>query len=158
MIAALLAAAVCAASPVHGEPLPQSGSLAGLRWVQATPQRAGIVGMLFAYDPMLEPLSALPDFALWAHGQKPGPGGWSMKILWIVRNVHAGRSIVVRGRQLDGARTFRQAFAAVTDASPQPAKGFEYASIVNLPSGGCWRLTVTSGGARGTLVARGVEP
>src|SRR5207249_11488423 len=66
-----------------------------------------IVGMLFAYDPALERPGAPPDFALWAHGQKPGPGGWSMKILWIVRNVHAGGSIVVRGQQLDGRKTFR---------------------------------------------------
>jgi hypothetical protein len=153
VIAALLAAAVCAATPVHGEPLPQSGSLSSLHWVQATPRRAGIVGMLFAYDPSLG-----PRFALWAHGHEPKPGGRNMKVLWIVRNVHAGGLLVIRGRRLDARGSFRQQFGAVSDASAQPAKGSEFASIVDLPSGGCWSLDVRSGGAHGTFVVRGIEP
>src|SRR5207248_8302058 len=43
IFAAILASAICAATPVHGEPLPQTtNSLSALRWVQATPHRAGI--------------------------------------------------------------------------------------------------------------------
>jgi hypothetical protein len=147
-------ASSCPATPVHGEPLPRSGSLSSLRWVQATPHRAGIVGVLFGYDPALEPVGALPTFALWAHGQKPGPNGWSMKILWIVRHPGTLSGIAVRGRRLDGPGSFRKSFSRVTDASPHPAKRVEYASIVVVPAAGCWRLDVASGAARGHLVAR----
>jgi len=159
MIGAFLAAAAlagsCPATPVHGEPLPQSGMLSGLRWVQATPHRAGIVGMLFGYDPRLEDPAA-PTFALWAHGE--APEGWSTKILWIVRNVGVTGEIAIHGRELGGAATFRQSFSSVRDISAQPAKGYEYASIVNLPHGGCWRLTVSTGRAHGTLIVKAVEP
>ena len=50
MIAPLLAAAAlagsCPATPVHAETLPQSGSLSMLKWVQATPKRAGILPLM----------------------------------------------------------------------------------------------------------------
>jgi hypothetical protein len=155
LLAATLAAP-CPATPVHVDPLPQSGSLAPLRWVQATPYRAGIVGMLFAYDKQLEDDALRPTFALWAHGV--APGGWNTKILWIVRNVHAQGLFTLRGRELAGTRTFRARFSRVTDASAQPAQGNEYASIVKVPAAGCWRLDVSSGSARGSLVVRVAEP
>jgi hypothetical protein len=158
ILAALLAAAACAATPVHGEPLPQSGSLSMLRWVQATPRRAGIVGVLFAYDARLQTAAEPPTLALWSGGTAPPPNQFAMKILWIVRNVHASGTLAVRGRELGGTRTFRAQFQRVFDASPQPAKGAEYASIVNVPAPGCWRLDVSTGGARGSLVVRVVEP
>ena len=50
MIAALVAALTCAATPIHFEPLPQSGSLSGIPWVQGTPHRRGIFGVLYGYD------------------------------------------------------------------------------------------------------------
>jgi hypothetical protein len=154
-LAALLASVACAATPVHGEPLPKSGSLSQLKWVQATPRRAGIVGMLFAYDAKIagEP----PVFSLWAGGKAPPPGP-SQKILWIVRNTHAHGALVVRGRQLGHPVSFQASFMRVYDASAKPAEGLEYASIIEVPNAGCWRLDVATGGAKGSLVVQVVEP
>jgi hypothetical protein len=151
MLAALLASVVCAATPVHGEPLPKSGSLSGLRWVQATPKRAGIVGMLFAFDVHIagEP----PQLALWAGGKAPPPGP-NQKILWIVRNTHASGTIVVRGFEIGGMDAFRQSF---TEVGGSGVEGRQYASIVNVPHAGCWRLDVSSGRAKGALVVQVVE-
>jgi hypothetical protein len=151
MLAALLASVVCAATPVHGEPLPKSGGLSQLKWVQATPHRAGIVGMLFAFDAQISGVP--PMFSLWAGGKAPPPGP-NQKILWIVRNTHATGTLVVRGRNLATGETFRDSFNRVFDASPAPAEGREYASIVNVPHAGCWRLDVVSGGAKGSLIVR----
>src|SRR5205814_5351555 len=113
IFAAILASALCAATPVHGEPLQQSGSLSSLRWVQATPHRAGIVGLLFAD-------TRTPTFSLWTKGE--GPNGLATKILWEVRNVHGGRVVSLRGHELGGATTFRQTFSTVGDG--------QYPSIV----------------------------
>jgi hypothetical protein len=151
MLAALIASVACAATPVHGEPLPQSGALSQLKWVQATPHRAGIVGMLFAYDARIA--GDPPHFALWAGGKAPPPGP-NQKILWIVRNTHASGMLAVRGRNLATGETFRDSFVQVYDASPAPAQGHEYASIVNVPHSGCWRLDVSSGGAKGSLIVQ----
>jgi hypothetical protein len=117
--------------------------------VQATPHRAGIVGMLFAY-------TGTPTFALWTRGR--GPNGQATKILWIVRNVHEGGGLVVRGTLIGASSTCRRTFPQVQDASAEPAVGHEYASIVVLPRAGCWRLDVSSGGAKGSLVVKAITP
>ncbi|HVH52348.1 MAG TPA: hypothetical protein VM690_09400 [Gaiellaceae bacterium] len=136
IFATLFAAAACMATPVHGEPLAQTpNSLSALRWVQATPNRAGIVGLLFAD-------TRTPTFSLWTKGQ--GPNGPATKILWLVRNVHAGRVISLRGYEIGSATTFRQTFSTAGDK--------QYPSIVKLPYAGCWQLELASGGAKGTLV------
>jgi hypothetical protein len=148
MLAALLAAAACTATPVHGEPLPRSGTLSQLKWVQATPRRAGIVGMLFAYDAQIagEP----PRFALWAGGTAPPPGP-NQKILWVIRNRGQEGLLTVRGREVGGTDTFTQRFGSVGAADPA---GTLYASIVSAPHAGCWRLDVSSGRVKGSLVVQ----
>jgi hypothetical protein len=153
-LAALIASVACAATPVHGEALPQSGSLSGTKWVQASPHRSGIVGMLFAYDAKIS--GDPPRFSLWAGGAAPSPGP-NQKILWIVRNTHAATSIVVRGFEIGGMDGFKQHFNEVGDASAKPAKGREYASIVNVPHAGCWRLAVSTGGAQGSFTVQVVD-
>ena len=114
------------------------------------PGKRGVFGMLFGYDAELGTL-----FAFYTHGVSPH--GHAEKVLWLIRNRHASGQIEIRGRQLDGAGTFRQRFSQVQDASPQPAKGREYASIIDLPAAGCWRLTVDMGLARATLVVLAVD-
>jgi len=150
MIAALLAALACAATPIHYEPLPQSGSLSGIPWVQGSPVRHGIFGILFGYDAELG-----TNFAFYTHGISPD--GRVQKVLWIVRNRYAAGSIVIRGREIGGTATFRNRFWEVGDASAEPAKGYEYSSHINLPHAGCWRLNVQSGRAKATFVVRGVD-
>ncbi len=157
-VAASALATACPATHVHREALPRSGDLSHLAWVQATPRRAGIVGVLFGTEPKFVDVPN-PVFTLYAHGRSPT--GYATKILWIIRNSHAGGRVDVRGRQLDGRAVFFDRFSEVSDASPHPAAGHEYASIIDLPAAGCWRLTVDSSTdrrVRGTLVVRAVAP
>jgi len=154
-LAALVASVACAATPVHGESLPQSGSLAGVKWVQATPHKAGIVGMLFAYDAKIS--GDPPRFSLWAGGKEPAPGQRNQKILWIVRNPHSAPSIVVRGFEIGGMDGFKESFNEVGQIG-RGISGREYASIVTVPHAGCWRLDVTTGRAKGSFVVQVVEP
>jgi hypothetical protein len=149
MLAAALVSLACAATPVHGEPLPQSGSLSQLKWVQATPHRAGLVGMLWAFDKDIA--GDPPRLALWAGGKAPGTGP-NQKILWVIRNRGETGTITVRGTQLGGTGgRFKQEFHAVGATDPA---GSLYASIVNVPHAGCWRLDVSSGRVKGSLVVQ----
>jgi hypothetical protein len=150
MITALVAALTCAATPIHYEPLAHSGSLRGIPWVQGTPRRRGVFGMFFGYDAELG-----PRFALYTHGMSPH--GHAEKVLWIIRNRYGSGQIEIRGRELGGAGTFRQRFTEVHDASSEPAKGHEFASIIDLPAAGCWQLVVGLGRSRATLVVLAVD-
>jgi hypothetical protein len=156
VIAALVAAAAlatpaCAATPVQRTPLSHTGGLSALPWVAATPVRAQIFGLIFAYDARLDP----PTFALWTHGREP-VGGRSEKVLWLVRARNAGAVLRIRGRRVGGG-TMAATFDRVADASPRPAAGAEYASILDLPHAGCWRLDVSTGSARGSVVVRAID-
>jgi hypothetical protein len=147
MLAAALVSLVCAATPVHSEPLPKSGGLSQLKWVQATPHRAGLVGMLFAFDKDIS--GDPPRLTLWAGGKAPGTGP-NQKILWVIRNRGETPTIVVRGTQIGGTGgSFKQEFHAVGGTDPV---GTSYASIVNVPHAGCWRLDVSSGRVKGAVV------
>jgi hypothetical protein len=150
--------ASCGGTPVHLEPLPASGGLSKLPWVQALAHRSGIVGLIFGYDPNLQTDVTRPTFALWTGGVAPA-GGSAMKVLWIVRNPHAAIDLVVRGQKIGGRRSFVVARGGIVhDASTAPAEGFEYPSIVNIPSAGCWRLTVRSGAVVGSLIVAAYRP
>jgi hypothetical protein len=55
----------------------------------------------------------------------------------------SGRELVVQGGRLDGPGAFRQRLSAIgssTDRGP-PA----YASIIDIPVPGCWRLRLMTG-------------
>jgi hypothetical protein len=53
---------------------------------------------------------------------------------------------VVEGRNLTGKGTFRDTFAAISYEGQEGAPS--YASIIDLPTPGCWRLTLTTGDLR----------
>jgi hypothetical protein len=148
ILAAALVSLACAATPVHGAPFPKSGGLSQLKWVQATPHRAGLVGMLWAFDADIS--GDPPRLTLWAGGKAPGTGP-NQKILWVIRNRGEAPTIVVRGTQVGGTDRFVQRFHAVGATEPQ---GTSYASIVNVPHAGCWRLDVSSGRVKGSLVVQ----
>jgi hypothetical protein len=150
MIAALAAAAaLCAATPVHAAPFPGvEPGLAQLTWVQAGTKRARITGFLFGYDRRLVEERA-PRFALWANGA--APEGWATKVLWRIPVGRGERELVIRGTSLDGGGTFEQ-------RSLRAGGGAGYPSIVDLPSAGCWRLDVRTGGVKARFVVKAVAP
>jgi hypothetical protein len=134
----------CDAARVHYKPYKgvQAG-LAVLPWIAASPSSAGVVGHLFYYDGMnVWRQQNLPRLHIYHGGQSP-EGRVSMKILWELRR--GGRKAAqldVRGNKLDGSGTFSEQFSAVG--------GGQFPSIIDVPTRGCWRLTLTAG----TTVAR----
>ena len=69
-----------------------------------------------------------------------------MKVLWTMQRASAG--LILRGTRVDGAGAFTQRFGG----------GREVPSIVEIPSAGCWRLSVRSGSLRAIFVVRAVDP
>jgi hypothetical protein len=87
------------------------------------------------------------------------PAGYSTKILWVFLGRDAkgrgGARLVVRGRRLDGPGSFRQEFAAISYQGQRGAPS--YASIVDVPSAGCWRLQLSAGSLRASVVFQAVR-
>ncbi len=100
-------------------------------WVQA----GRVQGYLFYYSSFSKPQ---PGRALIYTGGRT-PSGGATKILWYVPR--GGLWLTVRGLRLDGPGTFSDRFRIVGN--------YFYPSVIDIPSVGCWRLTVASGGRRG---------
>ena len=58
-----------------------------------------------------------------------------------------GGQLTVEGRNMDAPGTFRDTFAAISYEGQEGAPSF--ASIIDLPSPGCWRLTLDDRRAEG---------
>ena len=88
------------------------------------------------------------------------PGGISAKAMWAFYGRAArGRGdsqLVLTGRNLDTDRTVRDSFAAISYQGQNGAPS--YASVINLPEPGCWRLTATTGDLQGTVDIEAVAP
>jgi hypothetical protein len=86
------------------------------------------------------------------------PAGYSTKILWTVVPASgfapAGPRLTVRGVQLDGDAAFAQEFGGISFSGQ---RGPAYASIVDVPEPGCWRLELSSGRLRASLVVLAVR-
>jgi hypothetical protein len=68
------------------------------------------------------------------------------KVLWIARGRTSAPSITVVGTRLDGAGSFRSVESAATGPLAQ------YPSYLEIPRAGCWRVTVSAGRLRGSVV------
>jgi len=78
------------------------------------------------------------------------PDGGAMKILWTVSRRQAGGSLALTARRIDGRGLVKRAFPT--------AGGGQFPSILNLPTAGCWRVSVRAGSARATFVVRAIRP
>ena len=147
--------AACLAAPVNytsyrgGDP-----SLDSIPWVGGTPGRYRLRGLLW-YWPQSWREQHVQRAQIYLHGQAPES---STKILWVFlgepAKARAGGHLVVRGRRLDGRGSFTQRFAAVSYDGQNGAPS--YASIVDVPRAGCWRLQLTTGQVRSSVVFRAV--
>jgi len=134
-------------TPIRTDRWP--GSIVGLAtvpWLQLDPPTAGVTAHLFFGN---RPMHAGGRF----------PDGATTKVLWIVDNPQAANDLVIDGRRLDGDGTFRQDLASPGSSpggesgSPSLAtQGFpdEFPSIPNVPTPGCWRITIRSGAVQAT--------
>ena len=121
-------------------------SLAGIPWIRG--DSGGLVGLLW-YWPSAWGRSR--DARVFTGGI--GPDGQSAKIMWVFLDPsareRAGDELRIEGRNLDGRGTFGESFSAISYEGQDGAPSF--ASVVDLPEAGCWRLTLTSGDLRATV-------
>jgi hypothetical protein len=138
----------CAPARVHQGPYPGHGKgLDQLPWIEGRPASSGLVGLTWYWSPRWHVRRA----RIWAGGR--APDGANTKILWVFLGEsaasRAGDELRVTGRRLDGPGSFADSFAAIgyegSDGAPS------YASIIDVPRPGCWRLTLTSGSLRATV-------
>jgi hypothetical protein len=128
-----VALSACPMTVVHYTARPGvEASIRGLPWVAAKPASSQIVGHLFYY--------AVPGASWRRHhttglrmdpgGVVPGSGGAHTKILWIDYSGRSRGAMEIAGQRLDAPGHFHQSFAALGP------------SDIDVPSGGCWRLTL----------------
>jgi hypothetical protein len=86
---------------------------------------------------------------LWADPlQSPPPKDHNNKILWVSRAPSVpGSDLRIRAQRMNGSRPLGAAVSRSVIGSPGP-------SIINLPSAGCWRLTLRWSGRVDTLDLR----
>ena len=149
--------AVCSGAHVHYAPYPgHARGLSGPPWICGAPRSDGLVGLL-AYWPPAWQRRRLDEPRIYTGGKTPA--GTSTKILWVFLAVSArnrgGDQLTVRGRRLDGPGTIRQRFAAIGYAGQDRAPS--YASIIDLPRPGRWRLRLSTGTLRATVELRAIH-
>jgi hypothetical protein len=70
------------------------------------------------------------------------PRNINPKVLWITRSRGYKQTLTMRGERLDASGSFSDTY-----------RGFgDYPSYVNVPSPGCWRVTITTGRVTGSVV------
>jgi len=147
-------AAACDAARVSYAPYPgHDPRLASLPWVRGEPEQLGLVGLLW-YWPDTWMQRRARTARIFTGGVTPA--GHSTKILWAFLGPSAkgrgGSRLLVDGRRLDGPGRFTQEFAAISYQGQRGAPS--YASIVEVPGPGCWRLRLSTGSLRASVVFR----
>jgi hypothetical protein len=127
-VLAALAASACISAPVSYAAPPDLGA-PHIPWIHAGP----VVGYLFYYG-------APGPWKTQTNRVLVTPGGgitgqYATKILWHVRG--GSLRTTITGQRLDAVGHFKEAFPSVG--------GGYYPSIIDVPSQGCWRITVSSG-------------
>jgi hypothetical protein len=147
------AASDCNAALVHYTPYPGGApGLGDLPWVRGTSRGLGLVALLW-YWPTDWRMQQVGRALIYPGGK--APSGANTKILWAflserAKRTYSGGSLVVRGTRLDGPGRTWQQFSSIAYAGQHGAPSF--ASIITLPSEGCWRLQLGTGGLNAAVV------
>ena len=142
-------ASSCVGAQVHYEQAPKPRLGIRLPWIAAGARGRKVIGHLFYYGQSLREQSG-SRLMIYTGGELPGGG--STKVLWIVRPLSSSR-VVISGRQLDGPGTFEQQLRAASSTS-----GPVFPSIVDVPSAGCWSVTVRNGRVAGRFAVVAIDP
>jgi hypothetical protein len=136
----------CDATPVFDRtpPHPRFGPIT---WMPATPSTSGIAAVLFVTT-----VPGSDRAQIYTEGHFPS-GSPSTKFLWW--SPSAGATLRIRGVRLDGPGSFAQDANSATGTSP-PVTGPIFPSIVNVPTAGCWAVTLRTGGRAGLVVFEAV--
>jgi hypothetical protein len=117
-------------------------------WVAAGRGEASIRGALYTYSETLGDARVREAGGLTLYAGRMYKIGWLPRI-WPAQG--QARYLVVEGRKAGGTEAFRQRFHRAF--SPR-----FFPSGILLPSAGCWRLTLRSGGRRWTIDVEAIEP
>jgi hypothetical protein len=147
----------CSPARVQYTPYPGVDSrLSRLPWVRGRPAKVGLVGLLW-YWPSEWQAGRVRTARIFVGGQ--APAGYSTKVLWTFVAPSAvgagGGTLTVQGNRLDGTGSFTQEFAAISFSGQNGAPS--YASIINVPTPGCWALRLRAGLLRANLTLLAVE-
>jgi hypothetical protein len=120
-------------------------SFRSLPWFAAEPASSRIIGHLFYYSlpGAVWRVQRATGLRIYPGGTVPGSGGARTKILWIDYSGHSRGAMDVDGARLDAPGRFHQSFAALGP------------SIIDVPSPGCWHVTLRTATTTGkvTLLA-----
>jgi hypothetical protein len=144
----------CSAARVHYTPYPGGApGLGRLPWVRADSAGLGLVGLLWYWPGEWRDQGI--DRALMYPGGHAPAGSPTTKVLWAFLSPKAKRlargSLIVQGQRLDGqpGKTWQQ-FGPIGYDGQNGAPS--YASIIVLPSEGCWKLRLSAGAAHANIV------
>ena len=122
--------------------------------IQAEPEELRLVGTLGYW---LEDWDDVERAQVFTVGH--GPDGIAAKTMWIFGapdlKGEGGSHMKIRGRNLEGEGTFEQTNSAVFYEGQNGAPS--YASSLDLPNAGCWRLTLTTDDLEATVDIRAVD-
>jgi hypothetical protein len=141
-------AASCVSAAVHYGQAPKPHLSIRLPWIAAGRQGRKVIGHLFYYGKSLREESG-DHLMIYTGGELPGGG--STKILWVIRPLSSSQ-LTISGRQLDGPATFDQQFRSASSTD-----GTVFPSIVDVPSAGCWLLTVRNGRIAGRFAVVAID-
>jgi hypothetical protein len=136
------AAPACDASKVQTGGHPRLGDV---RWLPATPSSSGIAAVRFVTVFPGQDEAVIP----------PGghfPGGPNTKFLWWTPKPSGALQIL--GTRLDAAGAFRATFGPATGDVGTGGGQTIYPSIIDVPTAGCWGLTLRMGRRAGLVVFR----
>jgi hypothetical protein len=147
----------CHPPRVQYNPYPGSGEgLSQLPWVRGEPPASGLVALLW-YWPQEWKRRQLREALIFTGGV--APAGYNVKILWAFVAPSAkdrgGSQLAVEGERLGGPGAFREEFAAIGYAGQRGAPS--YASVIDVPRPGCWRLRLTTGELSASVDLRAVR-
>lgn len=140
------AAAPCSPPPVHRS----DGSV----WIDAEPEELRLTGTLGYWPEDWDDVPRAQVFTV-----DNGPGGVAAKTMWIFRardlKGEGGSHMRIEGHNLEGDGTFEQTNSAVFYEGQNGAPS--YASSLDLPNAGCWRLTLKTDDLAATVDIRAVD-
>jgi hypothetical protein len=123
----------CSPTRIHTSPL--SSQFQGIPWIAAKPASSHVRGVLFYRRQ--QPDGSFAEL----HTGGVMPDGGATKILWLITSRNTGRTLTVKGINHSTPDSMRQTF-------PRAGEVGQYPSILNIPSPGCWTLTLQSGKVR----------
>jgi hypothetical protein len=126
--------ATCPVTPVYAGPLGIEG-LTDVPWAKADPLSSQVTAFLFFVESTYQHTHTYQPL----HTGGSYPDGRSTKILWVLTVSPPPESVVMTGVKVSSPHeSFQQTFPM----AGAPGPGWDYPSIVDIPTPGCWQLQV----------------